>query len=899
MGRIDRQVKIRGYRIELEEIEEILKKCEGVQQTAVVVLENKLRDKRIIAYCTGTYNEQQIKQTLGSQLPNYMMPSAYVHLPHLPLTPNGKIDRKALPIPQYGLDDLDYDPPRDPVEMEVVKIFESFLDLERVSINANFFSLGGHSLLAARIITQINREFHINLPLKTLFEKPTVSLIAKEIEIALRGYKAPSISKAPEANTFELSYSQQRFWFLEQQTKNTAAYSIPVLIEFIGEVDFAILQRSVKTIIDRHEILRTVFKEGAEGPEQFFLSDIKPLIRYEELSNEKDVKNLITEESKKSFELSSGPLFRFLLIRTQKNRHLFFLNFHHIIFDGYSINIFIEELKALYIAYKQKQPTTLQDLNIQYVDYVRWQNNSLEKVTEENQAAWWVEKLYDAPSILNLSTDKQRPPIQTYNGALHEFPLLNHADLATLKKLSQKHELTLFMILLAAFHVFLYRYTGQNDIIIGIPVSGRNHADLNSLIGCFINTIAFRTTSSSKDAFLDFLTWIRDEAFETFKHQDVPFEKVVEKLKMERLLSHSLLFQVMFNMLPKLEDNYIQDIQMNLRSIDRGMAHFDLSLSVQETPEGLLGIFEYNTDLFFNETIKCMAKHFKRLLQEIIKNPEQSIGKLPLLAEDEVQKQVVKWNKQDILYPKDESIIQLIEKWAKCSPDSIAIICKEKSYSYYEINAQANKIANALLSFGIQSEGRVVVCLERSAEFISTILGILKAGGVYVPIDPLAPKERVESILQDLQPFRILTHSTFQNRFSGFSTLCIDELTTSISHNPLVQISAKQLAYIIYTSGSTGNPKGVEIEHRSINDRVLWKNAAYPLSPSDVMLHTYSFIFDGAIINYFWPLCVGASLVIASEEEQLDPAALVQLIRKYKVTTMDLLPSLLQGLLDE
>lgn len=419
LGRIDHQVKIRGYRIELGEIEETLKKCEGVQQAVAVVHEDKFGDKRIVAYCIGDYQEQQIKQTMSSQLPHYMLPAAYIHLAKFPITPNGKIDRKALPAPKYGLGNADYLPPRNPIEKEVVQIFESLLDLEKVSINASFFSLGGHSLLAARAITRINRIFHIGLPLKTILEKSTAILIAKEVEVALRGYEGSSIYKAPTTKTFGLSPAQQRFWFLEQQTKNSAAYSVPFLLELIGDFNVTCLRQAISEIVERHDILRTVFREGAEGPEQISLPDIRPSILYEELSSEKDAKALILEESKKPFDLTLGPLFRFILLKLPKNQHLLFLNFHHIIFDGYSINVFVEELKALYLGYIEGKAGVLPRLRIQYVDYVNWQNSSFEKTPMENQTTWWVEKLQDAPFFLNLSTDKQRPPIQTHNGALY------------------------------------------------------------------------------------------------------------------------------------------------------------------------------------------------------------------------------------------------------------------------------------------------------------------------------------------------------------------------------------------------------------------------------------------------------------------------------------------------
>ncbi len=831
-----------------------------------------------------------------------MIPSSFVRLHSLPLTSNGKIDRKILPIPNPHLDSLEYIAPKNIIEKQVAKIFENLLDIEGVSAISDFFSLGGHSLLAARAVAQINSLFCVNLPIKIIFHKPTICLIAREIEFAIRGevsFAHGSQFRSPKTTSFDLSPSQQRFWLLDQKVANKAAYSIPFLIEFMGDLDIPLLRKAVNTIIERHEILRAFFIEGAEGPRQIISTDKQAEIQCEKLKDIKDIQNLILEEAQRPFDLKIGPLFRFLLIRFQKNKHLFLLNFHHIIFDGYSLNVFLEELKSFYEAHKVKKTDTLKPLNMQYIDYIYWQNHHYEKDIEEEQGNWWVKRLRDAPAFLNLPLDRPRPPVQTSNGALFEFLILNSRQLAALKRLSQENRTTIFTTLLAAFHVFLYRYTAQNDFIIGIPVSGRNHHNFDSNIGCFINTIALRITSNSNSNFLDFLACVRNEFFEAIKHQEVSFERVLEKYKIDRSFSHSLLFQVMFNMLPKTEVENINDVQLRVRNIDRKMAHLDLSLSVQESQNRLRGSFEYNTDLFLSRTIKRMATHFQKLVKEIVKDPHRKIGKLPLLSYSEMKKQTIEWNKQPVTYHKRATIIQLFEKWAEHLPEALAIACKGKNYSYCEINRQANKIAHALINSGIKSEDKVAVYLGRSVDFIATVLGILKAGGVFVPLDPLAPKERTDFILKELKPFCILTNRGFSTKFSESKMLYTDQLPISSDDNPSIPISGKQLAYIIYTSGSTGRPKGVEIEYRSINDRVLWKNAAYPLSTSDVMLHTYSLIFDGSIINYFWPLCAGASLIIASEEEQIDPTALISLIKKYKVTTMDLLPSLLQGIIDE
>lgn len=903
LGRIDHQVKIHGHRIELEEIEETLKKCPGIKQAVATVYEDKQGNKRIAAYYTGKGYEQEIKQTLSLHLPQYMLPAAYVQLSQLPLTPSGKIDRNALPIPEYVCEGLDWTAPRNEIELEIANIFEGILEVDRISIDSNFFSIGGHSLLAARAMTKINNAFGIHLPLKILLEKPSIALMAQEVQTArVHGQSAPPIPKASRTSPLHLSYSQQRFWLLDQQTQHSANYSIPFAVELEGDLNIQVFQKCLETIIQRHEILRTIVKEGLEGPEQ----SISPLIDlsfclvdlsfYE--NPEKASAMLIAEEAKKPFNLSSGPLFRFILLRMHANRHIFFLNIHHIVFDGYSINVFLNELNILYQAYRQNLPNPLQELTIQYVDYAYWQHDLLKKHLTEERLSWWLERLNDAPSILNLPIDKPRPHRQTEHGALLEF-IIDPSDAIALKKMAQKYDTTLFTVVLTLFHTLLHRYSSQRDIVIGIPISGRSHGHFDSLIGCFVNTLPLRINAKEESSFAELLKQIKQDVLNAFEYEDIPFEKIIEKLKIERSLSHTPLFQVMFNMLPKLEITKIDSLDIHLRNIDRGMAHFDLSLSIQETPEGLLGLFEFNTDLFFKETIERMCLHFQQLVKQVLLMPHQAVEKLQILLDAELKTQLIDWNVQAIDYPKNKNILTSIEEWAASTPDAIAIVCGEKSYSYRQINDRANQMAHTLLAMGIRSEDKIIVCLERSADFIAAILGILKSGGAYVPVDPVEPPERMETILRDLHPLCIVAHGAFKTHSSTCPIVNIDHLTNKPTDNPHVPLSESQLAYIIYTSGSTGKPKGVEIEHKSICDRVFWKNAAYPLNPGDAMLHTYSFIFDGAIINYLWPLCTGAALVIASKEELLDSSALVHLIHKHRITTIDLLPSLLESLLED
>jgi len=900
LDRIDNQIKIRGYRIELGEIEETIKRVKGIKQAIVVVQKTKLEDKRLIAYLIGNANEFEIKEILQQKLPSYMIPSSFVKLDKYPLSPNGKIDRKALSQQQVIQDDFEYLPPENPIQNEVAKIFQELFGIEKISICSNFFALGGHSLLGARIITRINNKFHINLPFKTIFEKPTISLISKEVN-KFRKKCSLSQEKSMKEKHIELSPVQKRFWFLEQQNPNTSIHNIPFILEFTGKISKTYLEKAINCIINRHQILRTIFKEEKQRIVQNILPKKKYKLHFEDLHDiiENNSDALILDFANKPFNLSKGPLFNFLLLRVEKEKYQLLCNFHHIIFDGYSTNIFINELKFLYEKKQLKKNTALEKLKIQYKDYSFKENLAYSKKTTKKQINWWVDKLKNAPYLLNLSTDKPRPLSPKNIGDLYEFTIAENHDLKALKSLACNNECTLFALMLTVFHILLSRYTSENDIIIGIPVSGRTSSDLENMIGCFINILPVRTRSNSQDTFLKLLLAIKNELLDSLKNQNAPFEKIVENLKIKRSPGISPIFQVALNMLPKIEHN---DFKMTFRSINRGMAHFDLDLTLQETSKGLIGVFEYNSEIFFKKTIKLMSKYFKRIVHEILKDPKQNIYNLPILSKEEIKKSIITWNKQHVIYSSNTTIFQLIDQNIKNIPNNIAVICKDKSYTYFQLNCETNKIANTLLKLGLKKEEKVVVFLDRSIEFIPTILGIMKAGGVYIPLDTTVPNKRLNLLIKDLQPFCILTHSSLKSYFSHlkFCTIIyIDNLSDTNINSPNISISKNQLAYIIYTSGSTSMPKGVEIEHKSICDRVLWKKKTYPLDFNDAVLLTYSFIFDGSIINYFWPLCTGSRLIIATKNEQIDSSALIELIQKHNITTVDLLPSILQNLLQE
>lgn len=821
LGRLDNQVKLHGNRIELGEIEEVIRQSPEVKQCVCSLRENK-GQKRLAAYYTGACTEESLKQILKLHLPTYMIPSAFIWLERMPLTFNGKIDRKMLPEPFYKDEEIAF--PNSGIESEIAGIFGEILGLEKFSCSRSFISLGGNSLSAIKVLSRINKMFQLSLTLKIFFENSSVSLIAKHVEASRQiGYREKTIRHAQTP----LSDSQMRFWLLQKLHGNSPLYNVPLTLNICADnLDLGAFEKALHAIVKRHEILRTYFTESTNGPVQSVYPDSEFEMEFLDLSLEvsPEVKaqELLLQELKRVFDLSAYPLFHFLLIRMSKRRYAFCFHVHHILFDGNSVPIFLKELKSLYEAFLLNHPDPLPPIAHQYIDLMKETS-----VSEQKQLDWWVQKLKD-PSSLSIPYNKKQPVQQTFVGSIVEFSI-GKDEIEGIKKISQATETTVFSLFLSLFYVLLYRYSDQCDRVIGIPVSNRRLADEENLIGCFINTLPLRILLNGEETFLEILNIVKKEVMDAIEHQDVSFEKIA------RQFQNTPLFQIMFNMLPPIDEAESGNLRFSFQAIDRGLSHFDLSLSLQETKGHWIGIFEYNTDLFLKEAIEQMCIHFKNLLQEVIVNPELRINKFLMLSEKEIDLLSHHWAQSFLEYPKEETILQAIEKWVISTPHSPAVICGKAHYSFAEMNALSNKIAHGLAAFGIPAGGKVVIHLERSAEFIAAVLGVLKAGGAFIPLDVATPEGRVRSILQEVNPFYIID--------------ALDNFADFPSETCFKDIVPDQTAYCIYTSGSTGVPKGIEIDHRGINDRVFWKQAAYPLDLGDVTLHTYSFSFDGAPLS--------------------------------------------------
>ncbi|HLK61110.1 MAG TPA: amino acid adenylation domain-containing protein, partial [Chthonomonadaceae bacterium] len=915
LGRVDDQVKVRGFRIELGEIESVLSQHPGVREAAVLAREDGTQDKRLVAYVVsrnGAVHPNDLREHLRDKLPGYMIPSVFVALPSLPLSPNGKVDRKALPAPEAGEQRETYVAPRTPIEEGLAEIWCEILRVERVGIHANFFELGGHSLLATQAISRFRSTFQVELPLRTLFEAPTIALLAQKIA-ALPGSMAdtaPQLQRAAREGRLPLSFAQQRLWFLDQFDPNKSVYTIPMALRLSGSLDIQALQSSFDALRQRHETLRTVFAMVDGEPCQVIqpyapvalaltdLAALEPELRAHE------AQRLIAQEAQRPFSLAEGPLFRASLLRLGEEEHILLLTLHHIISDGWSQGVLIRELTALYNAFAAGRPSPLPELPIQYADYAVWQRNWLQGEVLDRQIGYWKGQLRGAPTLLELPTDRPRPPVQTFQGARKRYEFSEPLS-QSIKQLAQQEGVTLFMTLLTAFNVLLSRYSGQDDIVVGTPIANRTQSDLEGLIGFFLNTLAMRTDLSGDPSFQELLGRVRETALGAYAHQDLPFEKLVDELQPERSLSHSPLFQVMFifQNAPAGTLN-LDGLQWEALRTESVTAKYDLLLICSEVGGKLRASLEYNTDLFEGERIERLLDHFHALLEGIVADPEQQTSRLPLLSEAESHQLLVEFNATQAPIP-PICLHHLIEQQVQRTPQGIAVVFEQQSLTYAELNARANQLAHFLRAQGVTPETCVGVCAERSIEMVVGLLGILKAGAAYLPLDPAYPYQRLEHMVQDARLSLVLTQHALKEKLPDAleHVFCLDtewdHLQQQPGHNPDTEVTPDNLAYVIYTSGSTGKPKGAGNTHRGIVNRLLWMQHAYALTPQDRVLQKTPYSFDVSVWEFFWPLLTGARLVVAAPELHKDAAGLAELITSARITTLHFVPSMLGVFVEE
>ncbi|CAD5977262.1 Gramicidin S synthase 2 [Planktothrix rubescens] len=905
-GRIDNQVKIRGFRIELGEIEAILNQHLDVQTSCVIIREDLPGQKYLVAYIVISSHYERIpmiselRQFLAGNLPMYMVPQAFVFLESLPLTTNRKVDRRALPAPNLEGDRRDqYVAPRNAIEEMLVQIWTEVLKVGQVGIYDNFFEIGGHSLLATQLVSRIRSLFKIELPLRSLFAAATVAELAHLIEPLQQQnltLTVPPILPRTKDTELPLSFAQQRLWFLDQLQPNSALYNIPMVLRLQGNLNQGALEQSLWSICDRHEVLRTNFVTINGQPTQVIQTtretisvvDLQDLPIQEQAEKTQQLKQ---KQATQPFDLAKESLIRITLVVLSETEHLLLVCMHHIISDGWSIEVFIHELTTLYNAYPQNQPANLAPLPIQYADFAIWQRQWLQGDVLQTQLNYWQNQLADAPALLSLPTDHPRPAVQSFVGAYQEFSL-SPALSQALTELSRKQGVTLFMTLLAAFDALLYRYTGSSDILVGTPIANRNRSEIEGLIGFFVNTLVLRTNLADNPSFSQLLTRVREVAMDAYAHQDLPFEMLVEALQPERDLSHTPLFQVAF----VLQNTPKSEIAMTGLTVtdlppENTTAKFDLTLAMVNTDDGLKGVWEYNTDLFESSTIERLAGHFLNLLGGIVANPQARISQLPLLTESETNQLLIEWNNTQVDYPQIKCIHQLFEEQAERTPDAIAVVFENQQLTYAELNDRANQLAHYLRKLGVKPDELVGICLERSLDMIVGLLAILKVGGAYVPIDPDYPQERISFMLQDTQVKIILTCESLQNSLQNHQTIviCLDKDWQQINQASLENlnstVSADNLAYVIYTSGSTGIPKGVIVTHQAVNRLVLNTNYIQ-FTPDDRVVQASNIAFDAATFEIWGALLNGAKIIIIAKSVLLSPQELALSLKENQISVL-------------
>ncbi|HEY0728058.1 MAG TPA: condensation domain-containing protein, partial [Pyrinomonadaceae bacterium] len=913
LGRIDNQIKISGYRIELSEIETALTEHPSIANAIVLARQVADGHKRLVAYFVSnggpTASSEELKRYLQDRLPHFMVPSVWIRLDQIPLTPNGKVDRRALPDPDYARPDSasGFDAPRTQTEEILAGIWKRVLGVEGIGRNDNFFALGGYSLLATRIISRIRESFQVELPVRYLFEWPALADLAERIEETMRSgdtLTLPPLKPFTGTGPLPLSYAQQRLWFLDRLTPHNNAYNIPVGFRVRGPLNLIGLEQSFDETIQRHESLRTNFVEVDGQPVQviaprrkhsLILIDLSALAEAEQ---ESLLQRLGAEEAQRPFDLAADPLVRTTVFRLGEQEHVLSVVTHHIVSDGWSLDVLTRDVPRTYQAFAQGVPSDLPELPIQYADYAYWQREWLQGEILERELSYWRNQLDGSLPELNLPTDRPRPSALSLKGNAVAFEL-SETLTRQLKDLSQAEGSTLFITLLAAFQILLARYSGQDDIAVGAPVAGRRWVETEDLIGFFVNTLVLRTRFTGDPTVRDVLHRVREVTIEAQTHQDVPFEKLVEELQPQRTLSHGPLFQTMFVYLNEGERlEALDGLSFSSLELNHGTEKNDLTLRIVEEGAKLTGSLSYSTDLFDESTIRRMTAHWQRLLEAIVTDPEQLLRDVDLLSAAERRQMLEEWIATEREFPEGVTLQDLFAEQVARTPDAVAVTSVDQRLSYAELDQRSNQLAHYLRKAGVGPESPVALFLERSADVIVALLGVLKAGGAYLPLETTHPKGRVQYALDDARAGVILAQKRTAEMLPEHraQVICLDSDWPSIAAEsieaPAVNITPENLAYVIYTSGSTGGARGVMVQHRSVvNLAAALREKVYPADAGPLRVSVNAPLMFDSSVKQLVQLLQGHELCVIPEEVRIDGDELAGYIRLQGIDVLDCTPS--------
>ncbi|MBC9934892.1 non-ribosomal peptide synthetase [Chitinophaga qingshengii] len=900
LGRIDDQLKIRGHRIEPGEVQQLISDCSRVQECIVTACKDTEGADALAAYVVMKPKDtgvESLRTALATQLPAAMMPQYIIPLDTIPLTVNGKIDKTALPVPgTSATENTLFEPPSSVTELKLAAIWEAVLQVSNVGINDNFFRLGGHSLKVVMAISRIHKALGVRLNIHTFFDHPTIKALA-ELVVQKEADMSTGIVPLPPALHYEVSHMQRRLWIISQFEKNTTIYNITAPLSINGILHIPALEKACRALVERHESLRTTFMMIDDEVRQVIHSanDVLFYMEQLDLSGDADPARLVRNEMGTAFDLEQGPLFRVKLARLAPEKYLLVLSMHHIISDGWSMELMISELTKYYCAFTNGMDAALPPLSIQYKDYAAWQNRQLQGAGLEKHRNYWIGQLGGDLPVQELPVDFPYQQVQTFNGDAVEL-IFSEQETKILRTVSEQEDATLFMTLLAAVKALLWYYTAQNDLVVGIPVSGRDTESLEQLVGFFVNTLPVRVKISEEETFSSLLKKVKQHTMEAFEHQAYHFDKLVEDLDIPRVFSHSPIFDTLVSLqLPVLQN---QDVTLpdNMTveafpALSATVSKYHLTFNFTEEAGTLTLELQYNTDLFMKHKIINMTAHLKQLINAIGVHADIPLQQIHFITPQEEILVVKQFNNTSIPYPASATAADIFEVTADKYPWSTALVYGEKQVTYRDLNAMANRISRLLREdLHIGQKENIALKLERSEKMIVVILAILKAGCTYLPVDPALPDQRIRYMLEDTRPALLINEASAGNEWGHLlPEITLDELIRRSERleemNPARTIDADSIAYIMYTSGSTGIPKGVMVPHKAMV-RLLTGKSLPQSGPGTRSLLTSGYAFDGSVFSIFNALLHGGELHVVDKETVISLTALASYIQRHAISEM-------------